>query len=482
MSQIKRRTFMIRSVTAAAALVGFGDCELGFAGEEKPQAHKGCLRVHPDNPRYFADGSGLAILLTGSHVWNNLVDMGPGYPPPQFDFAAYLKFLEKYNHNFFRLWTWEHTAWDTSTLGKWAKNKPHNVTPHPWVRTGPGTALDGKAKFDLTKFNPEYFKRLRSRVVAAGKRGIYVSVMLFEGWAMQNMPGAWESHPFHPKNNINGIDGDANGDGRGLEIHTLTRPEVTRLQEAYVRKVIDTVGDLDNVLYEISNENHPESTLWQYHMIRFIKKYEKARPKKHPVGMTFQYKGGENKTLFKSPADWISPNDKGGYYGNPPVADGRKVVLVDTDHLWGIGGNQGWVWKIFLRGLNPIFMDPYDGVALGKPFDPQWEPIRRSMGYARQFAERLNLAACRPGNELASTGYCLANPGREYLAYLPDGGKVTVDLTATKRQLAVEWFDPSVGKTAKPAMISGGARRDFSAPFSGDAVLYIHSVKEGIQP
>lgn len=35
---------------------------------------------------------------------------------------------------------------------------------------------------------------------------------------------------------------------------------------------------MDNVLYEISNENHPPSTKWQYHMIRFIKEYEKSKP------------------------------------------------------------------------------------------------------------------------------------------------------------------------------------------------------------
>ena len=40
--------------------------------------------------------------------------------------------------------------------------------------------MDGKPKFDLTKFDPAYFERLRSRVEAAGQRGIYTSVMLFE--------------------------------------------------------------------------------------------------------------------------------------------------------------------------------------------------------------------------------------------------------------------------------------------------------------
>jgi hypothetical protein len=49
------------------------------------------LRAHPANPRCFADGSGRPVLLTGSHVWNNLVDMGPGDPPPRFDFDQYLR-------------------------------------------------------------------------------------------------------------------------------------------------------------------------------------------------------------------------------------------------------------------------------------------------------------------------------------------------------------------------------------------------------
>ena len=32
-----------------------------------------------------------------------------------------------------------------------------------------------------------------------------------------------------------------------------------------------------------------------------------------------------------------------------------------------------------------------------------------------------------PRGDLASTGYCLANPGKEYLVYIPEGGEVTVE-------------------------------------------------------
>ena len=56
-------------------------------------------------------------------------------------------------------------------------------------------------------------------------------------------------------NNINGINGDPSNTGNGDTIQTTSEPAaVLAAQQAYVRKVIDTVGDLDNVLYEISNE------------------------------------------------------------------------------------------------------------------------------------------------------------------------------------------------------------------------------------
>jgi hypothetical protein len=426
----------------------------------------GPLRVHPSNPRYFMDGGGRPVLLTGSHTWSNLVDIGTTDPPPAFDFEAYLDLLESRHHNFIRLWTWELTRHLSGTTS-WSR-------PHPWVRSGPGTALDGKPKFDLTRFDQTYFDRLRQRVIAARERGIYVAVMLFEGWGVQRSshPWRWDGHPFNVHNNINGVNGDPNGDGLGIEVHTLAVPAVRAIQEAYVRKVIDTVGDLDNVLYEIVNEAGPYSTEWQYHMIRFVKAYQAGKPKQHPVGMTFQYAGGSNGTLFASPADWVSPNSTASenYRSDPPAADGRKVVLSDTDHLWGVGGDRTWVWKSFLRGLNPIYMDPLDA-------DATREGARRAMGHVRAFAERLDLVNAVPRNGLASSGYCLCKAtaaGAQYLVWAP-GGRVTVDLSATGGTLVVEWFNPVTGTSVAGQPVSGGASRSFTAPFTGDAVLFLRS-------
>ena len=404
--------------------------------------------------------------------------MWPGDRPAEFPFDHFLGWLERYGHNFIRLWTWELLNWDTSGNSPAHRTTARSLTValHPWARIGDGKALDGGARFDLERFDDAYFARLRSRVKQAGERGFYVSVMLFEGWGIRKSPGAWENHPFHPDNNVNGLpDADLNGDGLGIEIHTLAVPRVLAVQEAYVRKVIDTVNEFDHVLFEIINEGDPLTTSWQYRMIEFVRQYEKGKAKQHPVGMTYQQTGGLNSALFESPADWISPGSGGGYRANPPVADGGKVILTDTDHLWGVGGTEDWVWKSFLCGMNPIFMDPYDGVVLGLPFDVRWEPVRRAMGYTREFAEKMDLGKMVPRKDLSSTHYCLANPGNEYLVYFSGGGPATLDLSDLHGKAKFEWFVPATGVTYPPIYVECGDKLEVRPPFGGSAVLHVRA-------
>ena len=53
---------------------------------DAPAPASGPLRVHPENRRYFADASGRAVYLTGSHTWANIVDHGETDPPPEVRF------------------------------------------------------------------------------------------------------------------------------------------------------------------------------------------------------------------------------------------------------------------------------------------------------------------------------------------------------------------------------------------------------------
>ena len=425
-------------------------------------AADGPLRVHPDNPRYFTDGTGQAIYLTGSHTWGNLQDQVTEDARPNLDYADYLDLLAEHNHNFIRLW-----AWESSTRA-----------PLPYRRTGPGMALDGKPKFDLARWDQAYFDRLKARVSAAEARGIYVAVMLFQGWSvakkLEDRATPWPRHPFHKDNNVNGIDGDIDGNNEGEEIHTLEQEAVTRLQETYVRKVVDTLNSYANVLYEISNESHKGSHAWQHHMIEFIQHYQADRPYQHPLVMTVAYPGGDNEPLFRSTAEAISPKDTDGapYQTDPPPADGHKVILIDSDHLWGIGGDRHWVWKSFTRGLHPIYMDPVNTGRGSSSVKRRVPGVRLAMGHTLSYASRMDLAKMDPDRNVSTTGYALVNPGMEYLVYQPRAG-VGFRVGLPPGKYDYEFFNAKSGRIESHGQVTAEGPHHFHAPFHSDAVLYL---------
>jgi hypothetical protein len=451
----------------------------------------GPLTVSSLNPRYFVDPNGKTRLLGGSHHWVNLIDTGTVSPPPVFDYDAYLAFLSTNHHNFFRLWAQglPKMNYTIQNAGPWYQS------PQPWLRTGPGNATDGLLKFDLSQINQAYFDRLRLRVQKANARGIYVSIMLFDGYHIQFDRRSDDGYPLSGANNINGVD---DGGGTRSEDFSVIPGTVLAVEENYARKVIDTVNDLPNVLYEIANEAGSYSTGWQQHFIALVKTYEAGKPFQHPVGFTFQYSGGSDSALYASSADWVSPAER-----FPSNDSSRHVLLNDTDHsyFWtamksdGAQLNRAFVWKNFTAGNSAKFMDPYlmpwsiggnvrnnpGGCGAGPScttVDPAWNPIRQNIGYMLDYANsKLDLAKMTPHGNLASTGNCLANAapaGAEYLIYAPSSGSFTVNLSGTTRSLTVEWLNPSTGAVSSGGTVSGGlSAQTFTPPFSGDAVLYL---------
>jgi hypothetical protein len=443
----------------------------------------GPLRKNPANGRYFTDGTGRAIYLSGSHTWANLLDRGQSNPPAAaFDYAGYINWMVEHNFNFMRLWTAE-----LPNAGPGPDYSEGNFVSLPckWLRTGPGSATDGGLKFDLTRLDQSYFDRMRERTMTAGKNGIYVSVMLFNGFEWQFDTNARDGDPFVVTNNINHVSCPGTCPSDDSEMPE----EVWKIESAYIRKVVDTVNDLDNVLYEVSNESgSPYSDSWQTRIVNYVKRYESTKPHLHPVGMTFQWKGGSDLSLRKSPADWISIGSHVAH------SDGAKVIINDTDHAYGWGelkhdgplAQRAWVWENFTSGSSVAFMDPYltkwpnRNTPEGSTSDPDvgvkpdryWDVIRDAMGSALTFANRANLVAMTPQSSLSSTGYCLANPGKEYIAYQPTSGNFTVRLAAGTYNF--EWFDPSSNRvlsTGTMAVPDGGHK--FTPPFRGDALLYL---------
>lgn len=433
------------------------------------------LSKSPVNGRYFATPDGHIRYLNGGYEGSEFQDYVFGGSLKS-EFRTALAILTEHNGNLLRFWTSESSSGNPGGRG---------AMQMPWIRSSVCCAADGGHKFDLLRLDvgdldsPDinsihYFERMRARVIAARAEGIYVSIMLWHSFGWENgrrIPSnrSWEAHPFNSRNNINGVDGDQDGDGQGLDLGRLGQA-FTSYQQAYVRQVLDTVGDLDNVLYEICNEcyDSPETNAWQRYFIEFIRNYEASRGTRHPIGMT-SLQNFNNEVLKESPADFISPGGP-SYEENPPAATEARVSILDMDHMVPCTGSNDpqWPWKAFTRGYNLwyIYCQGY-----GKPNASEGKVLAR-MGQTQMYASRMDLGTAIPETDVSvcSSGYCLKGPD-SILAFVPEGGTVTIELR-TPGTWSVEWFDPTSGNTVVGTSVREGTRT-LTVPFLGEAVLFL---------
>jgi hypothetical protein len=478
----------------------------------------GPLRQSTVNTRYFVNPAGNAVFLAGSHTWDDFqdTDTNVGSTPAAFDFNGYVNFLKAHNHNVTILWRKdlpEYCGWNFS-------GSTWRMAPWPWLRPGPGVATDGNPKFDLTQFNQAYFDRLRARVQQLQASGIYAIVELFDGNQLTSARCSTDGYTFTGTNNVNGVDDGYTSGTAGVNSVTMTANNaITTFQDAYLKKTVDTLNDLPNVIWEIAEEQPGASmTWWAPHMMGLAKAYEgggvfegttyTAKALQHPVGIgSLNFFDQSDTTLYSSIATWVAPTlAASAFPSNVPVNNNGKVAINDSDHSLGYkaftnadGSIQdqnlrGYIWENVTQGAEGlIFMDPYVIYWQGSPVrntclspahqvctggvDAKYDKFRSSMGFAQQYVNgKMDLLKATPQGSLSSTGFCLADnaaTGAEYLVYAPSGGTFTVNLSATTRALNVEWLNPATGATTAGAAITGGSTKSFTAPFSGDAVLYI---------
>jgi hypothetical protein len=358
---------------------------------EAPTA--GALRAHPGNPRWLTDDSGEAIVLSGSHTWSIFQDLEHGgrrHQPRYGSYRAWLSLLDRWNHNFTRGWIWEDGYY----------------SPLPYRKSG--------SRWHLEQGNPAFIERLISRVREAESHGLFVSIMLFQGWSVtakgsperpRRTPDPLPRHPFTAGRNLNDVSSDLDGDGRGLELHEASGL-VLQYQRRHVARLVEAMRPFDNIIWEIANEAHSGSLAWQTDMVRFIHQLESGQKNRHLVWMSCLGGGtaAENAALFASPADIVSPCQGPGdpYLDDPPASAGSKIVIADSDHIASGRVNRYWVWKSFLRGLHPVYMDLrsddlpwYQGNELQQ--DPRiGEQIRLALGAVRKLAGRIPLAQMVP--------------------------------------------------------------------------------------
>jgi hypothetical protein len=140
----------------------------------------------------------------------------------------------------------------------------------PFARSGQGRAWDGLSRYDLTKYNPWYFDRLRSFAREARKHGI---VLLNEMYFQHNIieSGAhWVDSPWRPVNNINATrftePPPFQGDTIKMadEFYDLTDPAYRDLHRAYIRHHLDVLGGESNVIHTLTAENSGPLSFMQF--------------------------------------------------------------------------------------------------------------------------------------------------------------------------------------------------------------------------
>ena len=184
----------------------------------------------------------------------------------------------------------------------------------------------------------------------AGQRGMYVSQMLFNGWGLQfgEPRNPFLASPWKAGNNVNGINGDPRNTGIGRDVQTLNNPAITAIQENYVRRVVDALDDLPNMLFRSATRPRAprKSWAWQHHMLAVVKRHDALRGGfRHPVGLTAAAawigdEAGINDRLAGSDADSFSPTGS-TYQSDPPPASGARSASW-TPITSGASAGRAW--------------------------------------------------------------------------------------------------------------------------------------------
>jgi hypothetical protein len=456
------------------------------------------VRLHPDNPHYFLFRGKPAVLVTSGEHYGAVINRA-------FHYVPYLDELAARHLNLTRTWAGAYRE----VAGNFGI--PHNtLAPEPadfvcpWPRSTTPGARDGLARFDLARWNPEYFARLKDFLREASRRGIVVELNLFCPFYEDAM---WNVSPMNGANNVNGV-----GRMPREEVYTLKHPDLLAYQDALVRKLVDELKDYGNLYYEICNEPYFGGVTWEWqkHIAGVIADAEARFPARHMISRNVQ--NGSSKV--DEPLDLISLYN--WHYSRPPdsVALNYGLNKALGNNETGFDGNadatyriQGWDYLIAGGALyNNLDYSFTAGHEKGDFSVPASAPgggsaaLRAQLGVLHNFLEGFAFLKMAPHDEAVRGGVppgasarALAEPGKQYAIYIHHGRidknakppyrvdasphtvSLVVDLPAGSYRAV--WLNPHTGKTSRPATFRhGGGEKTLESPrYTEDIALKLVS-------
>jgi beta-lactamase class A len=444
------------------------------------------LKVHPKNPRYFSwNGKAAALVSSGEH-YGAVVNL-------DFDYIKYLDTLQKEGMRYTRIFTGSYIepvgafGIERNTLAP----KPGRFLA-PWKRSPREGYAGGGNKFDLTEWDTDYLQRIKAFLTAAQDRGIVVEITFFCSTYTQKQ---WEVSPFRPANTISPMD---MLDWKSLHTDKVSS-DVSKAQIKLVQHLVTELNSFHNIVWEIQNEpwadNHtfgetinpyildkttfpnrieitsPTSVAWQRRIATQIRATEKSLPHQHLV-----FQNVANFRLAIHPSDDLAEVDAVHFhYAYPEVVVMNRALKkpICCDETGFAGKNdevyrqQAWAFTMAGGGLwNHLDYSFSVGHETGDDVQPKSpgggsKTLRAQLKVLSDFLNSFDLANMQSDRSILDinpglSGWCLANPGKEYACYfhgrLPGAIKVPAALNGL---LQLTWTDTRTGKPLKTETILG---------------------------
>jgi hypothetical protein len=414
------------------------------------------LALHPDNPRYFLFRGQPTVLVTSGEHYGAVLNL-------DFDYVRYLDALaaDGLNHTRVFAGTYREVPASFGITDNTLAPKPGRFVA-PWARSAQPGDFDGGMKFDLSRWDESYFRRLKDFVAEAQKRGVVVEMNLFCPFYEEAL---WDANPMNARNNVNGIGKVPRG-----EVYTLKHADLTAVQEAVTRKLVTELNAFDNLYFEVANEPYFGGiTLeWQHHVAKLVADTEALLPNRHLVSMNI----ANGTAKVESPSPHVSIFNF--HYATPPDAVAANAHLrgVIGENETGFRGKddvpyrtEGWAFLLagggIYNNLDYSFTPAHpDGTFLDYSSPGGGNPtFRRQMRILKDFVHSFDFLRMKPDRSVVAAPEGLAvqalvEKGRQYAVYLhaPVGGG----------NFAARWtgrLDPPVGGTYRLTTLSNDGVR-----------------------
>jgi hypothetical protein len=472
----------MRTSLQATSLLLMATASFVFAAD-KP------LSLHPDNSHYFLFRDKPAVLVTSGEHYGAVLNR-------DFDYVTYLNELQARKFNLTRTFSGVYREVPGSfgivdnTL---APAKGRFLCP--WARSKVPGAGDGGNKFDLEKWDADYFGRLKDFIAEAGKRGIVVEFSLFCTIYDEKL---WAVNPMNAANNVQGV-----GQVGRLDVYTLKDKSLTAVQQSLVRKLVSELRDSDNLYYEVCNEPYfgGVTQAWTDRIVEVLRDAEKDLPAPHLIAQNIA--NGSKKIDKPNPQVSIF----NFHYATPPdsVAVNAKLGKVIGDDETGFRGTgdlpyRTEAWDFLMAGggvysnLDYSFSCAHpDGSAkVTRSPGGGGHSLRKQLQILKEFVDGLDFVRMRPENGVIKGGQVLAsltgNPaeakatvralvesGQSYAIYVQGGSHVTLEIAMPAGKYRAEWINTKTGAMDKKEDFEhdGGTMHLVSPSYQEDTALRV---------